>query len=377
LRASESTPCLLVKTGLGFERVAAARIEEAAPHLKAVPAPRGFKGLVLVYGCRDVEEDARLVESEVVEADRVLRVHASAPADPREIARVAAEVARRFISPGECFAVRTTRRGRHSFTSIDVNVIVGDAVRRATGACVNLSYPDKVVAVEIIGDVALISVYPGSLEWKKMRPGKNPVLRLFRRVSIVQMPYLGPLDACRNMGVRIGREVQNFEVRELVVAPAGLVDARQLNEFLAGVFEGIESRYQVQAKSYHRRVHRVPVYLQDIHQLVRDRRGEPIIVMEPEGEHISRVADDLWRLVRSGKRINVLVGSREGVPLGVYRHADLVVDIAPGVTLSTEYAAASALIAMATVLHERLSQLKDEEEEGREEGGQRGQHSGG
>ncbi len=362
--ASREHPCLLVKTGLGFERIVASRIEEAAPHLRAVPAPRGFKGLVLVYGCRDVEADARLIEDEVVEADKVLRVHAVARAELEEMARATAELAKTMIAPEECFAVRTTRRGGHSFTSIDVNVVVGDAVRRATGACVNLSYPDKVVAVEIIGDIALISVYPGSLEWKKMRPGKNPVLRLFRRISIVQMPYLGPLDACRNMGVRIGREVQNFEVRELVVAPTGIVDARQLNEFLTGVFEGIESRYQVQAKSYHRRVHRVPVYLQDIHQLVRDRRREPIIVMEPEGEHVSKVADELWRLISRGRRVNVLVGSREGIPLGIYRHADLVVDIAPGVTLSTEYAAASALIAMATVLHDRLSQLRDEEDGG-------------
>ncbi len=362
----QKDPCLLVKTGLGFERIVAARIEEAAPHLKAVPAPKGFKGLVLVYGCSDVESDAKLVESEVVEADKVLRIHGVARADLDDMARVATEIAKRMIESTECFAVKTTRRGRHEFTSIDVNVVVGDAVRRATGACVNLSYPDKVVAIEIIGDQALISVYPGSVEWKKMKPGKNPVLRLFRRVSIVQMPYLGPLDACRNMGVRIGREVQNFEVRELVVAPAGIVDARQLNEFLMGVFEGIESRYQVQAKSYHRRVHRVPVYLQDIHQLVRDRRSEPIIVMEPEGEHVSKVADDLWRLVKSGRRINILVGSREGIPLGVYRHADLVIDIAPGVTLSTEYAAASALIALATVLHDRLAQLSDEDR-GKEE----------
>jgi len=201
---------------------------------------------------------------------------------------------------------------------------------------------------------------PGSFEWKKMRPGKNPVYRLFRRVAVVQMPYLGPLDACRNMGVRIGREIQNFEVRELVVAPMGLVRARELAEFLAGIFEGIESRYQVQARSYHRRVERVPVYVQDIHQLVRDRRGEPIIVLEPEGEPVSQVADELWELVRRGGRVNVMVGSREGIPLGVYRYADLVVDIAPGITLSTDYAAAAALIALATVLHERLGGLDED-----------------
>jgi tRNA acetyltransferase TAN1 len=348
-------PCLLVKTALGMERVAATRIEELG--FRAVPSPEGFRGLVLVYGCRDPASDAKLIEETVVEADRILIIEASAPSDPAAIAEKAAALAKTRIGSGECFAVRTVRRGRHSFTSIDVNVVVGDAVRRATGACVNLSFPDKVVGVEIIGGKAYITIYPGSAEWKKMRPGKNPLYRLYRRIAVVQMPYLGPLDACRNMGVRVGREVQNFEVRELVIAPAGIVRGRELYEFLGGVFEGIESRYRIQSRSYHRRVERVPVYVQDIHQLVRDRRGEPIIVLEPEGEPVSKVADELWRLIWRGGRVNVLAGSREGIPLGVYRFADLVVDIAPGITLSTEYAVAAALIAFGTVLHERLGDL--------------------
>lgn len=351
-------PCIIVKTQLGMEKVAASRIEELG--LRAEPSPQGFKGLVLVYGCRDPEADKARIESEVVEADRVIVIEATTRADPGEIARKAAELARDKIESEECFAVRTVRRGRHSFTSIDVNVVVGDAVKRATGACVNLSFPDKIVQVEIIGGKSYISILPGSYELKKMRPGKNPVLRLFRRITVVQMPYLGPLDACRNMGVRIGREIQNFEVRELVVAPAGRVDARQLNEFLSGLFEGIESRYRIQERSYHRRPRRVPVYVQDIHQFVRDRRGEAIIVLEPEGEPVTKVADRLWDIVRSGRRINILVGAREGIPLGIYRYADLVVDVAPGLTLSTEYAAAAALIALATVLHDRLGELVEE-----------------
>jgi len=354
----EERPCILVKTQLGMERIAASRIEEAAPWLQARPSPKGFKGLVLVYGCKGGED--RIIEQRIPEADRIIPIEAVAPADPRAIAEVAAHLASGKISSNECFAVRTVRRGKHEFTSIDVNVIVGDAVKKATGACVNLSFPDKIVAVEILGGDAYISILPGSIEWKKMRPGKHPVTRLFSKISVVQMPYLGPLDACRNMGVRVGREIQNFEVKELVVAPAGIVDARQLAEFLNGVFEGIESRYRIQERSYHRRPRKVPVYLQDLHQLVRDRKREPIIVLEPEGEPVSKVADKLWEIISRARRVNILVGSREGIPLGIYRFADLVVDIAPGVTLSTEYAAAAALIAFATILHDRLGEMEDE-----------------
>jgi len=361
---------VLIKTVLGMEKVVASLVKELDPGAKATPSPRGFRGLVLVEPSIEKHEFARLVEEKIPEAEKVIVAEACAPADLQEIARVAAELAKTRIRSDKSFAVRTTRRGRHGFTSIDVNVVVGDAVRRATGASVNLSRPDKVVLVEIIQDEALVSIVPGSWFWKKMGPGKYPVYKVFQRLSIIQMPYLGPLDACRTMGVRVGREVQNFEVGELVIAPIGLVDARQLYEFLGGVFEGIESRYEVQRKSYARRVRRVPVRLQDLYQLVRSRSDEAIIVFEPEGQPISRVADKLYQILRSRKRVNLLFGSREGIPEGVYRFADLVVDVAPGVTLSTEYAAAAALIAIATLLHDKLA-----EEMGGDEGPR--QHRGG
>jgi len=350
---------LLVKTVLGMERVAASYIAEIDPGARIEPLPRGFKGLVLVEASRDKYEVAREIEAKVPEAEKVIVAEACAEAEPAKIAEAAAVLAPEFISSNETFAVRTVRRGRHNFTSIDVNVVVGDAVRRATGAQVNLRYPDKVVAVEIIQDLALIAFYPGSREWRKMRPGKYPLYKLFRRFSIAQMPYLGPLDACRTMGVRIGREVQNFEVGELVVSPIGLVDARQLSVFLEGVFEGIESRYQIQRKSYGRDVRRVPVYVQDLYQLVRSRYNEPIIVFEPEGDPASRRARDILEIVERSRRVTLLFGSREGIPEGIYRFADLVLDIAPGITLSTEYAAASALIAIGSIIHDMLALDQD------------------
>ncbi len=360
----EEGPCdyILVKTVLGMERVAASYIKELDPGAEVTPSPQGFRGLVLVRPSRDKNELAKDIENNVPEAEKVLVIDGCAPAHPARIAEVAAELAKRYISPNETFAVRTTRRGRHDFTSIDVNIVVGDAVRRATGASVNLRYPDKVVAVEIIADRAFIAFYPGSKEWRKMRPGKYPLYKLFQKIAIVQMPYLGPLDACYNMGVRIGREVQNFEVAELVIAPIGIVDALQLKTFIDGVFEGIESRYQVQRKSYGRKARKVPVYVQDLYQLVRDRSKEAIIVFEPEGEHVAKKAHEILEIIKKHHRINMLFGSREGIPEGVYRFADLVLDVAPGITLSTEYAASSALIAIASVIHDYLARESDEKE---------------
>ncbi len=358
-----STPCILVKTALEMERIAAARIKEAAPYLEAIPSPGGYSGLVLVSGCADRDRDAELIERSVPEADRIIPIMAVVDAEPKLIAEKAAELAKGRISSGECFAVRTVRRGRHNFTSIDVNIIVGDKVREATSACVNLSSPDKIVLVEIIRDKAFISIVPGSFEYKKLPPGKKPIHRFLRRIRVVQMPYIGPLEASYKMGVRVGREVQNFEVGELIIAPIGKTEARPLAEFLRGIFEGIESRYSIQKRTYgKRKPWRVPVYVEDLHQFVRDHANEIIIVLEPEGKPVSEAKEELAKILSRPGRINVLAGSREGIPVGIYRFADIVLDIAPGITLSTEYAVSSALISLVTILYDEIDSLSEGEE---------------
>ncbi len=347
---------ILIKTRLGFEKIVANRVREIDGEAIVIPSPKGFKGLVLVKaGSMDPYDLVRRILDEVVEADKVIPIDSVVEARLDAMAEEVARLARERIGSNESFAVRTTRRGRHSFTSIDVNVVVGDAVRKATGASVNLRYPDKIVLVEIIADKALLSIQPGSIEWHKMSPEKKDLRRLFSRITVVQMPYLGPRESIIAMGKRIGREVQNFEVRELVIAPIGLVDAVQLKLFIDSVLEGIESRYEVQKKSYPHKPHKVPVYVMDLHQFVRERGDEVLIVFEPEGRYIGELVDELYdKVLKTRKRVNLLFGSREGIPLGVYRYADLVVDIAPGITLSTDYAAAAGLIALATVLYNRL-----------------------
>ena len=347
---------LLIKTTLGFEKIVAARIKELDPEAIVIPSPKGFKGLVLVKsGKFKREELLKLIEQNIVEADRIIPVEKVVKADLDEIVAAIEDVVKTKISDKETFAVRTVRRGRHSYTSIDVNVIVGEKVREITGAGVNLRFPDKIVLIEIIGDEALLTVLPGSFELHKITPEKKPLYSFFRKISVIQMPYLGPKDSIEIMGRRIGREVQNFEVRELVIAPIGIIDAEQLLLFIKSVFEGIRSRYEIQVKSYARKPYKVPVYIQDLHQLVRSRSNEVIIVFEPEGRYITDVVDELEELVlRRKKRVNLLFGSREGIPIGIYRYADLVIDIAPGITLSTDYAAAAGLIALATALYNRI-----------------------
>jgi len=342
---------LIVKTPLDLEEVAASRIIELDPEARIVARPEGLKGLVVVEECGDAEALRERILKEVPEAESVIIVEEVVEARLDRIVEAAVRLARRRITDDESFAVRTTRRGRHDFTSVDVNVRAGAAIQAETGARVDLENPDAIVYVEIIFDRAGISVVKGEREWRKMTPEKRPSFKFFNKLSIAQMPYLGSIEGAREIGRRIGRAVQAYEVRELVITPNKPVNAFELEAFISGLKEGIESRYEVQRKTYARKVNRVKVLVQDLYQLVRGRRNEPLIVLEPEGLQMRDALPRLRQLFSEANRVTLLIGSREGVPKGIYRLAGLVLDLAPGITLSTELAAPSALAAIYTALN--------------------------
>ncbi|HID06128.1 MAG TPA: RNA-binding protein, partial [Armatimonadetes bacterium] len=250
-RGTAPKPIAIVKTVLGMEEVAASIIEEAIG-VKAEAKPGGCLGLVLVLGDREGAEVVERIKKEVPEAEKVIPVEEWVGSDIDSIVEAARKVASGRIAPDESFAVRTVRRGRRGYTSVDVNVKAGAAVKDTTGACVNLSHPDKIVQVEILGEHAAVSLLDGKGEWRKLRPGKPPVLEFIRRIAVAHIPYLGPPDAARSMGVRVGREAQTFEVRELVVTPVGMVDGSGLRHFLNGLFEGVKSRFEIQRRAYGR-----------------------------------------------------------------------------------------------------------------------------
>ncbi|MEM1878577.1 MAG: SPOUT family RNA methylase [Desulfurococcaceae archaeon] len=238
----------------------------------------------MVCNAGDKYKLAELVKSYTPEVERVHIVEAASKADISSIVEAVSRVVTGRIQETETFAVRTIRSGKHTFTSIDVNVAVGSTIEKVPGSTVDLENPDKVVFINVLGDYAYISLHSGREFYRKMTPEKYPVYRVFRRLVIAHEPYLGPQDAAYTMGRRIGREAQVFEVVKLVVTPVGEVDAKSLYSFLKGLFEGIESRYRVQKRSYSRDVHRVEVSLQDMYQFVRSRLEQPLIVFEPEGD---------------------------------------------------------------------------------------------
>jgi len=355
---------IIITCRLGMERVVASYIKELDAKAEVMPAPHGYLGLVLVFNSSDKQILAQEVKKRIPEAERVYIVLGCSRAEISDIVEVVKSIVREYISQEDSFAVRTIRRGHHSFTSIDVNTAVGSIVKEITSASVDLENPNKVIVIQIIQDKAYISIVPGSEFYKKMKPYKYPMYKVFRSFIIAHEPYLGPSDAAYVFGTRIGREVQTYEVGELVITPIGIIDAYSLYNFLRGLFEGVDSRFEVQRKSYGREVHKTKILLQDMFQFVRSKMGEPLIIFEPEGEPVSRIANELAEFIirayKKGKRVNLMVGAREGVPTSLFRFANYVVDVAPGIVISTEYALASALIALSTILHEKLLTEADE-----------------
>jgi len=351
---------LIVKTPIKLENIAASRIEELGLKGDVHPKPHGYPGIITItlHDENEKLQIAEKIEKEIPEAERVLVSEASTKATMKGIVEAAVKVASEDLESGTTFAVRTVRRGHHPYTSVDVNYKVGSAILEKIDASVNLDYPEKIVWIEIINDEAAIGIIDGTNVWKKMKPSKQEIRTFFSKASVIQMPYLGDMKSAKSMGSRIGRAVQMFEVGEFVIGIMGACNAKQLGWFMDGVFEGIDSRYQIQRRTYAHKPRRVKVLIQDLHQLIRDRRAEPKIIFEPEGESFSKIADRIANLFLEGdERINLLFGSREGIPKGLFRFAGLIVDLCPGITLSTEYAASSALIGISFALQNLMESL--------------------
>ncbi len=65
---------------------------------------------------------------------------------------------REFLKPSMTFAVRVTREGDHSFTSMDVARVVGEAIKECVDAVVDLNGPDVVFHVDVCNDAFAIGI---------------------------------------------------------------------------------------------------------------------------------------------------------------------------------------------------------------------------
>ncbi len=283
-------------------------------------------------------EGAILYDGEYVdipEITRVFKVYKVCNANINEILRVS-----RDIKLENCrFAVRTEKRGNKiRESSLEINRIVGEIILKNSRNCrVDLENPDIVIAVEIFDDLCAICLVKGKEYQYKKYVGKELVLDILKRIKIAQMVYTGE-GSCK-MGERIGRAAQAFEIKELILFLHKKMDGKDVLDFLKGVFDGIRSRYEIERKIYNREVKKVKVSVWDIyHYILEERERETfIIITDPRGKSFEEVKDNIRQALKDKKDILFVNGANEGVPVGIFRYADVVVDLAPGITFATEH----------------------------------------
>ncbi len=341
---------VILKTELGMEKYVANNLNVECKEI--IAAPKGFQGLALLKGCKDFE-DALKKALEMPEVIRGMIAEVCVKADLEELKRAAKELAEGLR--GKRFAVRTVRRGSHPFTSVQVNAELGSVVLDNVNAKVDLTNPEKVLMVEIIGDEAYLSIVEPEYAGMKKLKGKSRIDSLFRKLIVIQEPYLGPKKSVEELGKRIGRIIQSYGVKEYYLGLIEPVNAIELANLIRAIEEGATSRYR-QALKTEGKKDKTEIKVFDVYHLIGAKSNKEIVVIfEPEGKSFEEVEEDLGRAIAKAKRVKVFLGSRKGVPMGLYRFADFVVDIAPGVVLSTETALAAALESLAIAYLKALS----------------------
>ncbi len=336
---------IIIKTRKGNEFIVKTYLEER--NIKAEARPQGYLGLVLAY-TDDLNEVLNIPEVE-----HAYLVRKRVDADLDKIVEACKEFADE-IKNCNSFAVETVRRGKHDFTSVDVNVRCVRALKELTGCDINYKFPEKLIRVEIINRDAYLCIVDGKEIKRKYTPEKLSCLELFNKIVFVQMPYWGSLDGCYEMGKRIGRAAQSFEISKLIIANHDEINALEFYQFLKGVLEGIKARIFIQKRAYPREITQVEVTIENLFQIIRklNPKKHLIIITDPLGEQVTKVKDKLKKDLKNYEKIYIFAGSREGIPKGLFRFAHYVLDLAPGITFATEHTIPTSLISLYTIYSE-------------------------
>jgi len=229
---------IILKTELGIEAIVTSRTRELG--VSCINKPRKFGGLVLVENASS--ETIQSLKN-IPEIKNILPITVECTSAISQIVQAGTTAAVQEIQKNESFAVRTTRRGKQDYSSLDINIALGDSICKTLGCDVNLDAPDKTVYVEIIGPKTYISVLQGKIEQRKDKAG-TVGSKVAKKMSIIQLAYLDDSAASNSMGHRIGRAAQTFGIQELILVIHEKTVAVDLLRFADGVIKGRETRYK-------------------------------------------------------------------------------------------------------------------------------------
>jgi thiamine biosynthesis protein ThiI len=162
-----------------FEKILRFNIEDAFVREQAECRLRADRGHLYVHA-----EDARTAKTilrrtfGVTSFSKVEEIET----DLDDICSFVAKRSRKWMGPGQTFAIRSRRTGNHRFTSQDVAVRAGDAVREAHDdkVKVNLDGPDVEIFIEV--RMKRTYIYTGRVEG----PGGMPLGSQGRIVALVK-----------------------------------------------------------------------------------------------------------------------------------------------------------------------------------------------
>lgn len=118
-----------------------------------------FPGVLIAVSSLESRSLLRVLRSySIKNVKRAVPVDRWVPATMSHVLQAVLELCAGKLKPPLTFAVRCSRRGKAFKSSLEVEVFVGDELRRESGCEVNLEEPDYVVCVEVIGNYAGVAL---------------------------------------------------------------------------------------------------------------------------------------------------------------------------------------------------------------------------
>ncbi|MEM1537301.1 MAG: THUMP domain-containing protein [Candidatus Nezhaarchaeales archaeon] len=110
-----------------------------------------FPGVLIATSSIEPRSLLRVLRSyNVKNIKRAIPVDKLVPADLDHVLQAALELCVKQLKPPSTFAVKCERRGRAFRSSLEVEVLVGEELRRKLGCKVDLKRPDYLVCIEVV-----------------------------------------------------------------------------------------------------------------------------------------------------------------------------------------------------------------------------------
>ena len=205
----------LATSSAGFEIEAKKEILRLVPNAEVHSL--FFKGNLLIKCPSSTDLISILKENETRYIGSIIPVNKAIKiSEKSNLKRVYDEILNlNMLKKGERFVVCCKRRGKHEFTSQDIEREIGSLLEESLGAIVDLKNPAKIVIVQIFQDIAFIGIVRADEVLRKE-------IKIFRKYKCGERPLTRAEHKLREAIRVFNIEIKpNFRVLDLGAAPGG------------------------------------------------------------------------------------------------------------------------------------------------------------